>query len=203
MNSLKKIYCKLKYGKSVIIVSGLPRSGTSMMMQMLEAGGLVTVTDKIREANQENPKGYYELEQVKELDKSDEKFWMKEHKGKVVKVISFLLRYLPMNLNYKVIFIQRDIEEVLKSQNKMLKNCGEKDELVGDEKMRKNYKDHLWRVKYLLKHTANFDVLYINHNDILSSPIEQAKRINEFFNNHLNADSMAGIVDRALYRNRA
>lgn len=173
-----------------------------MIMQMLEVGGLPVVTDQIRQADEDNPKGYYELERVKELDKNTDKLWLKEHKGKVIKIISFLLNYLPLDLNYKVVFIERDLDEIINSQNKMLTNRGEAGNLVDDDKMKKNYANHLWRVKYFLQHTPNFDPLFLQYRDILQDPGEQAERLNRFFNRRLDVASMTKVVDHSLYRNR-
>ena len=104
----------------IIVVSGLPRSGTSMMMGMLEAGGLELVVDGIRAADEDNPRGYYELERVKDLAKAEDKSWLITLQGKGVKVISLLLQHLPEAYNYKIIFMRRSIAEVLDSQSKML-----------------------------------------------------------------------------------
>ena len=111
--SLLRSLRRVRYGKPIVVVSGLPRSGTSMMMQMLEAGGLEILTDGRRTADESNPHGYYELERVKTLEKSEDTSWLTDARGKAVKIIAFLLRYLPENLNYKVIFVHRDMDEVL------------------------------------------------------------------------------------------
>ncbi len=200
--SLKKIYFNIRYGEPLIIVSGLPRSGTSMIMQMLDAGGQQFVTDKIREADDDNPKGYCELERVKELDKGADKSWLKDYRGTAIKIISFLLHDLPLNLNYKVIFILRNVDEVLISQNKMLIHRGEKDKSVSDEKMKENYEKHLWRVHYLLKNRLNFESIYINYHDVLKSPLEQARMINNFLDYRLDEEAMTGVINPLLYRNR-
>ena len=174
-----------------------------MVMQMLAVGGLEIVTDNIREADDDNPKGYYELERVKELDKGGDKSWLQGYKGKVVKLISYLLKDLPLYLNYKVVFILRNIDEVLASQSKMLIHRGEDHDLSGDAKMKANFKNHLRHARYLLKNTPNFEVVYINHRDILNSPIEQIRRMNKFIGKLLDERAMASTVDPQLYRNRA
>ncbi|NJN53987.1 MAG: sulfotransferase [Anaerolineae bacterium] len=120
MSFFKKLF---KTDQPVIIVSGLPRSGTSMMMKMLEVGGIPPLTDQIRTADNDNPKGYYEFERVKQLDKGDTA-WVADAQGKVVKVISQLLRYLPADQEYRVIFMRRNMDEILASQQKMLINRG-------------------------------------------------------------------------------
>src|SRR5438876_8423463 len=140
---MKSLYYRIRYGRPVVLVSGLPRSGTSMLMQMLEKGGMPLVTDKSRTADEDNPKGYHEFERIKEIDKTSDKTWLKNYRGQVIKTISFLLQDLPLDLNYQVIFMRRNIEEVLRSQNKMLDRSGTGGTLVPDEKMRQNYEFHL------------------------------------------------------------
>ena len=114
------------FGKSqpIVIVSGLPRSGTSMMMKMLEAGGIPLLTDSIRQADEDNPKGYYEFERAKKLPDGDTA-WLKEARGKAVKIIAALLMELPQGYTYQVLFMHRNIQEVLASQSKMLARRGE------------------------------------------------------------------------------
>ena len=131
-----------KYGEPVIIVSGLPRSGTSMMMKMLEAGGVSIMTDAIRQADVDNPKGYYEYERVKHLEKETDKSYVREARGKALKVISFLLKDLPDDNYYRVIFMRRDLDEVIASQNKMLDRRGE-ESIEERETMAEAYRNHL------------------------------------------------------------
>lgn len=202
MSTLKRLYRKLRFGEPVVVVSGLPRSGTSMLMKMLEAGGLPIVTDGLRTADEDNPKGYYEVERVKDLAQEKEPDWMAEARGKAVKVISFLLRSLPSDINYRVIFIRRDIEEVLVSQKKMLGRRGETDD-TPPERMRAHFEDDLWRARYQLTHRACFETLEVHYSEILARPLEGAQRINTFLGGGLNADAMAAVVDPELYRNRA
>lgn len=191
------------YGKPIIIVSGLPRSGTSMLMKMCESAGIEIVSDGIREADEDNPKGYYELERVKELDKNTDKSWLKELRGKAVKIISFLLRDLPATNNYKVLFMVRHLDEILASQSKMLERRNESSGDISDEQMKEHFENHLFRVKYLLQHSDHFDVLYLEHKDMIAKPREQAERISRFLGEQFDLDSMAAVVDRKLYRNRA
>src|SRR4029450_4368068 len=112
---MKSLYFRIRYGRPVVLVSGLPRAGTSMLMQMLEKGGMPIVTDKIRKPDEDNPRGYHEFERIKELDKTTDKNWLKNYRGQAIKTISFLLQYLPLDFNYKVLFVRRNIEEVLRS----------------------------------------------------------------------------------------
>ena len=202
MKKLYRLYRKLRYGEAVIVVSGLPRSGTSMAMQMLAAAGVNTVTDGIREAGEDNPRGYFEDERVKDLHKDEEdRTWLKDARGKVVKIISFLLKDLPETNNYKVIFMRRDLSEVLASQQKMLDRREEPNE-IEDEKMLEIWKDHLWKVNYLLKHADHLESLEVPYKDAVANPLEQARRIKEFLGLPLDPVKMAGAVDEKLYRNR-
>ncbi|MGB0387216.1 MAG: sulfotransferase domain-containing protein [Ardenticatenaceae bacterium] len=190
-----------KKPKTIIVVSGLPRSGTSMMMKMLEAGGLPVLIDNLRTPDTDNPKGYYEFERVKELPKGD-KAWLKEAPGTVVKVISALLQHLPPDYDYKVIFMQRKIEEVLASQHKMLIRRGEPTDRSNDAQMTMLFQKHLQNVKAWLANQPNISVLYTNYNDILADPQPHVAQINGFFDNTLDSHAMLGIVDPGLYRNR-
>ena len=199
---MKSLYRRLRYGRPVVLVSGLPRSGTSMLMQMLEKGGMPIVTDKVRTPDQDNPKGYHEFERIKEIDKTTDKSWLKSYRGQVIKTISFLLQDLPLDLNYQVIFMRRNIEEVLRSQNKMLERNGSSGELVPDDKMRRNYEFHLKKVYYQLEHTPNFKVLYLDYPAVVENPKREAARINAFLGGGLNVEAMAGVVETDLYRNR-
>ncbi|MBI2487065.1 MAG: sulfotransferase domain-containing protein [Deltaproteobacteria bacterium] len=185
----------------ITIVSGLPRSGTSMMMKMLEAGGLTVLTDNIREADTDNPKGYYEFERVKKVNKGDQE-WLEDAQGKVVKIISELLKYLPLKYQYKVIFINRKMEEILASHKKMLENRGVPDDGVSDEEIGNLFKIHLKKVDEWLKAQPNFSVLYVDYNQMLANPTPYIKEINRFLGNTLDEEKMSYAVDPNLYRNR-
>jgi hypothetical protein len=199
---MKRLFGKIMYGEPIIVVSGLPRSGTSMMMKMLTAAGMTVAQDGIRSADEDNPKGYFELEKVKELDKVQEKGWMKDYRGQVVKVISFLLRDLPPDNNYKVIFMLRELEEVLASQKKMLERRNEPADAVDDEKMKKNYDNHLRKVRYMLEREANMDVLYVKYDEVVANPRGEAERVNKFLGGEFDVEKMTAAVDGSLYRNR-
>jgi hypothetical protein len=198
---LRQSYRKLRYGTPIVVVSGLPRSGTSMIMKMLDAGGLPLVVDGIRTADEDNPKGYYEYERVKRLAKEDDKSWLGEARGKGIKVISYLLKDLPPNHNYRVIFIRRNIQEILASQSKMLARRGETS-TTPDEHMREYFEKDLWKAKYLIQHEPHFETLEIQYREILEQAPEQARRINEFLGGGLDVTEMAKVVDQQLYRNR-
>ena len=199
---MKSLYYRIRYGRPVVLVSGLPRSGTSMLMQMLEKGGMPIVTDKIRTPDEDNPEGYHEFERIKELDKTSDKSWLKNYRGQVIKTISFLLQDLPLDLNYQVLFMRRNIEEVLRSQNKMLERNGARGAVVPDEKMRQNYEFHLKKVYYRLDRTPNFQVLYLDYPAIVEDPLREARRIRAFLGRRLDVEAMASAVKSGLYRNR-
>lgn len=184
----------------VTVVSGLPRSGTSMMMKMLEAGGLSPVTDNIRTADEDNPKGYYELEKVKEMKSNAE--WLSEAHGKVIKVISALLQDLPGDHRYRVVFMRREMAEILASQRQMLIRRGQEPNKVPDEKMAAMFEKHLVKIGEWIEAQPNIDVLYIKYNDILAEPGASVATLNAFFGGALEADAMQAVVDKQLYRQR-
>jgi len=185
----------------IIVVSGLPRSGTSMMMKMLEAGGQPIMTDNLREADANNPNGYYEFERVKELPNGDYG-WLPEAGGKVVKIVTGLIMELPSEYKYKVIFMQRAMKEVLSSQKKMLGRLGKEDDKVEDEKMKKIYQEHLKQVNAWIVKQPNIEVLYVNYNTMLGNPLESLQKVNEFLGGEMDANIMAGVVNKELYRER-
>ena len=186
----------------ITVVSGLPRSGTSMMMKALEAGGLPVVTDAERVADEDNPKGYYEMERVKQMDKGDTS-WLADAPGKVVKVISALLEHLPAGYQYRVIFMQRAMPEVLASQKKMLERRGEPTDRVSDEELARLFARHLQKVDTWLRAQPNFQVLTIDYNRMLADPAAYVGQINHFLGGKLDEQRMAEVVDPRLYRNRA
>ncbi len=186
---------------TIVIVSGLPRSGTSMMMKMLEAGGIPVVSDGERRPDADNPKGYYEFERVKQLDKGDTA-WLPEARGKVVKVISALLQHLPADHQYKVLFMERRMAEVLASQRKMLERRGQTSD-VDDETLGRLLEKHVQQIKSWLATQANFAVMTVDYNAMLEDPSPYVQRINHFLGGHLDEQAMMSVVDPALYRNRA
>lgn len=187
--------------KAVIIVSGLPRSGTSMMMKMLEAGGQVILTDNLREADANNPKGYYEFERVKQM-KDGDLAWLSEAVGKVVKIVTGLIMFLPSDYNYKIIFMRRDLNEVLSSQKKMLGRLGKEDDNIPDDKMAKVYDEHLKQVKGWLIKQPNIELLYVNYNSMVADPTDALNKVNAFVGGSMDVAVMAGVVDEELYRER-
>jgi hypothetical protein len=184
----------------IAIVSGLPRSGTSMMMKMLEAGGMPVLTDHVRTADEDNPKGYYEFERVKQIE--HDKLWLEDAQGKVVKMIGALLKHLPPDYAYKVIFMKRDINQVLASQRQMLLRRGEPAGGIPDEKMAELFLRHVTQIEAWLADRPNFDVIYMEHGEVLSDPDGQARRVASFLGGGLDTGKMAQVVDPALHRQR-
>ena len=198
---LRRVYRRLRYGKPIVVVSGLPRSGTSMAMKMLEAGGLSVVTDGLRTADEDNPKGYYEDERVKRLHKEPDKAWLHDARGKVVKIISFLLKSLPPDHNYKVVLMQRNLREIVASQNKMLARLGKPNDLP-DEAAVQLLAAQVKDASFFLKR-PQFEVLELSYSDTLASARPQAQRLAEFVGEPLDVEKMTAVVDGQLYRNRA
>lgn len=191
----------LRGRQEITIVSGLPRSGTSMMMKMLEAGGIPPLTDAIREADEDNPKGYYEFERVKKLKEGDTD-WLPDARGKAVKVISALLKYLPSDYRYKVIFMERDMAEVLASQRKMLARRGKRSDEAEDAAMAQHFERHLQEVKRWLEAQPNIEVLYVHYGRVIQNPLSDIERLNVFLGGNLDTRAMAQVIDPNLYRNR-
>jgi len=183
----------------ITVVSGLPRSGTSMMMQMLRAGGLTCLTDELREADISNPKGYFEFEKVKGLRANNS--WLPEAKGKVIKIISHLLACLPPELNYKIIFMERDLDEVLASQRKMLVNQGQGEENLSDERLGQIFSQQLRQVKKMLA-DRQISTLFLGYQDVLEDPVEISTQLQAFLGNNLDQQAMRDVVDHNLYRQR-
>ncbi len=186
---------------SITVVSGLPRSGTSMMMKMLEAGGMQILTDHLRAADENNPKGYYEYERVKKLKEGDVA-WVETAQGKVVKVISALLEHLPANHQYKIIFMRRDMNEILASQKKMLAVMGQSNGDVTDEQLASIYQKHLARTEGWLARQPNLDVIYINYNSMINDPTTYLLQVQSFLRGGLDIEKMRSVIDRNLYRQR-
>jgi sulfotransferase family protein len=186
----------------VTIVSGLPRSGTSMMMRMLEAGGLPVMTDHIRVPDDSNPKGYYEFELVKQL-KEGNTGWISDSNGKVVKIISALLEYLPPEPQYRIVFMQRNMSEVLASQREMLLRRGEPTDRVPDDTLAELYQNHLTRVGQWLAGQPNIKLIYLHYNQIMETPHAPIAQLCQFLRPcSLDQNRMLSVVESSLYRQR-
>ena len=184
----------------ITVVSGLPRSGTSLMMQMLDAGGLPPLTDSVRAPDESNPRGYLEFEPVKRL-RTDQS-WLEQARGHAVKIIHLLLRELPTHgrFAYRVIFLQRPLEEVLASQRVMLERQGKRS---ADEKVLLGiYQSQLAQVQQWLAGHACFRTLPMDYHKLLREPLASSQEIDQFLGLKLNLAQMSKIIDPALYRQR-
>ncbi len=187
---------------TVYVVSGLPRSGTSMMMQMLEAGGFQIMTDDIRKPDDDNLQGYFELEKIKQLKEGNSE-WVEQACGKVIKVISALLEHLPDAYYYKIVFMERDLLEVLASQRKMLERRGKPARAEDDLMFLNVYTKHLDNVKHWLSLKVNADVIYISYNDLLEDPKRYAEELVRFTEIPLDVQKMTDIPKEKFYRQRS
>jgi hypothetical protein len=185
----------------IVVVSGLPRSGTSMVMSMLEAGGLPLLKDGIRQADDDNPKGYYEYERVKKLREGDTD-WLSEARGKVVKVISYLLSSLPETHTYRVIFVRRSMPEIIASQRMMLIRRGEDPDKVSEEELTTILIKHLNQVDAWLKTQPHMNRIDIDYNRMIQDPHAGIRRMNAFLGGSLDIDKMSQVIDPDLYRQR-
>src|SRR6202166_3814155 len=197
----ERVARRLRYGEPIIVVSGLPRSGTSMVMNMLDSGGVPVLTDGIRSSDDSNPRGYFEYEPVKALDKDADRSWVLLARGKAVKIISFLLTWLPETCDYRVVFMQRDLDEIIASQNQMLARRGEPAG-AGDATIRDIYAEHLEQMGRFLASRRCFRTLPVGYRDVVDDPERQARRLKDFLDRSLDVARMAATVDRQLYRNR-
>jgi hypothetical protein len=182
----------------IIVVSGLPRSGTSLMMQMLARGGIEVLTDNVRRADVDNPRGYYEYERVKKI--KDDAAWLPAARGKALKMVSQLLYHLPPDERYRIIFMRRDLDETLTSQEKMLERLGRP--AGARSQIKESFTAHLTRLEDWLARQPNIDVLYVAYNGLLEKPEAEAARVSAFLHDKADAVGMAAAVDQSLYRNR-
>ena len=184
------------------IVSGLPRSGTSLMMSMLAAGGLEVLTDQLRTPDDDNPVGYFELEDVKKLIKGEHS-WLASSNGKAIKVISTLLPYLPDGYNYRIIFMRRTMAEVLASQRKMLINRGENPHKISDDQMAEIFEKNLQQTERWINSQTHATRIDINYTQLIANPRPLVAEINIFLGGDLDEDKMLGVIDPTLYRQRS
>jgi predicted AlkP superfamily phosphohydrolase/phosphomutase len=200
-NLISNLRRRLQFGAPIIVVTGLPRSGTSMVMRMLQAGGVAVTTDGERQADEDNPLGYFEVERVKRLAQEPDKSWLNQSRGKAIKVISHLLQSLPHDNYYRVILCERDLGEVLKSQNVMLQRRDQPNP-IEDAEAREHYERHLAHIRIFMKIKRNMEFLPVRYDEAISSPRAFAERLNAFLGGRLNVDRMVEVVDSKLYRNR-
>ena len=185
----------------ITIVSGLPRSGTSLMMSLLGSGGMPLLVDNIRQANEDNPKGYFELERVKKLQ--EDQSWLPSAQGKAVKIISVLLMKLPADYQYKIIFMRRAMQEILASQRQMLIRRGQATDTVNDAAIALSFERHLQHVERWLAQQVNMRVLYVDYAALIQFPVDGVRTINLFMGGALDAQKMLAVVDPNLYRQRS
>ena len=184
----------------ITIVSGLPRSGTSLMMQMLAAGGLTVLSDGARKPDADNPRGYFEWERIKQLPRDPS--LIAEAEGKVVKVISKLLLSLPEGHEYRVIFMQRPLPEVTKSQEEMLRRRGTHDPAADTSPIERAFQRHLIEVDKWLASKPNVQVMRVHYHRVLREAKTVAGELTKFLDVPLDIAAMAQQVDATLYRNR-
>jgi hypothetical protein len=185
----------------ITIVSGLPRSGTSMMMAMIDAGGIPALTDNLRKADADNPRGYYEYEPVKQTKQDPS--WLAHAGGRVVKMVYRLLYDLPPGRHYRVIFMQRHLEEVIKSQDVMLEHRGQAGGPLSPDKLIALFRQQLEQFDQWVRRQPHFEILYINYNEIIRDPAAMVQNVNRFLGGHLDVAAMQKVVEPTLYRQRA
>lgn len=195
-------YLNLEEAVQVItVVSGLPRSGTSLMMQMIVAGGIPALTDGLRSADDNNPKGYFEWEPAKSLKQHPEA--IADGEGKAVKIISALLAHLPATFEYRVLFMMRPLEEVVSSQNRMLERMGKEVPKAPTASVVAAFQKHLKEIDGWLQVQPHLALLRVPHAAVLARPREESERIVSFLGKSLDVDAMARQVERSLYRERS
>ena len=200
--ALQQVIRRWRYGPPIVVVSGLPRSGTSMAMRMLQAGGMPLVVDGVRAADEDNPVGYFEVERVKDLGRETDRTWLRAARGKAIKVVSSLIEHLPEDNNYAVLFLNRNLREVLASQAKMLARRGETS-ATSDERLLELFQAHLGRVKALLGTRPRFRLCELEYQKVVAEPRAEAERIRAFLGRPLDVEAMTRAVDPSLHRNRA
>jgi len=173
-----------------------------MMMAMLQAGGVELISDGIRKPDIDNPRGYFELEAVKRLAKNPDTTWLAGSNGKVVKVVSSLLKHLPSLYQYDVIFMNRDLKEIMASQRKMLERRDEDQGSQNDARIEMLFERHLQEIKDWLRRQINFRLMEVAYRDALANPQDQARRVEDFLKRKLSLEAMSGVVTLGLYRNR-
>ena len=179
----------------IYIVTGLPRSGTSLMMQMLAAGGLPVLTDSKRPANISNSKGYWEWEAVKKLETNP--YVLSDAQGMAVKIISPLLAYLPETYTYKIIFMRRKTEHIIRSQNRMLQKEGKPLSSLSDERLVQLFNHQVMTSKQeLQKKEIPFYEVWYEH--IVQNPKPVIKGIAAFLEQPLDLSAMLKSIDVSL-----
>jgi predicted AlkP superfamily phosphohydrolase/phosphomutase/tetratricopeptide (TPR) repeat protein len=185
----------------ITIVSGLPRSGTSLMMQLLVAAGRAALTDSKRAADEDNPLGYFEFEKSIELAKDTS--WLQQARGKVVKIVAQLLPHVPANEHYQIIFMKRDLTEVVASQKAMLARQSRRGAELDEQKLRDTYTSQLNRVEAQLARRPEVRILTVNYSDLLADPITQVSVLAQFLGGPFNHQAAANVIRPHLHRQKA
>lgn len=192
--------------RTFTLVSGLPRSGTSLMMQMLAAGGLVAKTDGERAADEDNPEGYLEWEALKRIGTEPALLDEPGLEGLAIKCVSALLPALPAQHRYRVIFMMRPVEEIAKSQQRMIQRRGTAG-MAGDltviQMALERHRDET--LQFLRSHPRRFEVLAVNYPALVAEPEVWVEKIAAFMGAALLPfpGAMTGVVRPELHRNRA
>ena len=204
MQFLDRVAHRLRRRQPITVVSGLPRSGTSMAMKMLVAGGFPALVDDTRQADVDNPLGYFEFDRVKGLEHHRDCSWLPSARGKAVKIVSFLLTWLPDTYDYRVIFMHRNLAEIVASQRTMLARSGGAPAIDDREASRLAavYGEHLTQVHRFLSVRPSFETLDMEYRQVIQQPVEQARRIAAFVRYPMDIVSMERAVQSTLYRNR-
>jgi len=182
----------------IIVVTGLPRSGTSLVMQILQSMGIELFTDNKRSPDQSNPKGYFEHELVKTIEYDTS--WIKNVKGKAIKIVSPLLEYLPTNYNYKIIFMDRDLDEIVQSQEKMLLMNGVGNSQIEPEVIKEIFIKDLKQAWSWIRELSHSESLEISHSKLLKKPESELEKIKGFLNIKVDLENMLKVIDKKLYR---
>jgi hypothetical protein len=191
-----------KSGVPIIVVTGLPRSGTSLMMNMLEQGGVPLLTDGVRRSDEDNPRGYFEFEQVKQLRSGDFQ-WLSQARGRAVKVISALVTLLPPHPDLRLVFMRRSLTEVLASQRVMLHRRGKDPDAVSDRDMMTIYRKHLDEVETWLNSHPSLARMDVDYNGLMADPLPLLRELEEWIGIPLDLQGMRRVIDPVMYRQRA
>ena len=170
------------------------------MMRMLLAGGMEVLTDEVRKADEDNPRGYFEYEPVKKT--KEDASWLDNCRGKAVKMVSMLLYDLPSDTRYKIIFMRRDMGEMLASQNAMLNRLEKEGADVGDKEMAQKFEKHLRHLEDWIRKQKNIEAIDIHYNQVIEDPLRHAKMVSQFLGGWMNVQEMAKVVEKSLYRRR-
>jgi len=193
-----------KSGKTFVLVSGLPRSGTSLMMQLLEAGGMPLMTDGKRAADADNPRGYYEWEAIKQIAKNKELLDDKTVEGNAIKCISMLLPSLPTKHQYKVIFMLRPIAEVVASQRAMITRLGSKGANLEPPQLERGLRAHREEIRKWGKGAQHIEWIEIDYPELVRNPVPVIEKLIEFLGTDRlpRANAMVSVVDPALHQRK-